>query len=275
MTENMYEHGKIYKIVDAGYNMCYYGSTVQSLANRMAGHRADYIQYKNNNKKHIASVAKIFDEYGIENCKIELVELFPCTNKMELHKKEGEYIRNNACVNKLIAGRTDQEYKADNKEKLLAYARAYHNANRDKLNENRKVWEANHKDERKEYKKTKDKEYRDNNREEILRKKKEYYQATKERFRAKKAQYRQDHREESKEYYQKYSKDNADKRKEYYRNYYLENRETLYAKERVRVQKKKAEQAQEPTEEPMQEPTQEPTQEPAQEPTQEPTQPPS
>jgi hypothetical protein len=40
------------------------------------------------------SVYVIFDEFGVENRKIELVELFPCASKMELERKEGECIKN-------------------------------------------------------------------------------------------------------------------------------------------------------------------------------------
>ena len=36
------------------------------------------------------------------NEEIELVENYPCNSKEELEKKEGEYIKNNECVNKLL-----------------------------------------------------------------------------------------------------------------------------------------------------------------------------
>ena len=42
---NRYENGKIYKIVDTGYNKCYVGSTCESLSQRMARHRKDYARY--------------------------------------------------------------------------------------------------------------------------------------------------------------------------------------------------------------------------------------
>ena len=55
-------------------------------------------------------------------CKIELVEAFPCSSKVELLKREGWYQLNNPCVNKKIAGRTIKEsnkkYYDDNKEKI-------------------------------------------------------------------------------------------------------------------------------------------------------------
>jgi len=186
MTENMYENGKIYKIVDVGYNMCYYGSTVQSLANRMAGHRINYSGYLlNKDTRRQCTVVQIFDTYGIDNCKIELIELYPCTNKMELRRKEGEYIKNNLCVNKNIAGRTTKEYWIDNKEKMLSKNRE---------------WVDNNRERRKEYKQVKDKEYRETHREELLQKKKADYLRNKERYNAKGAEYRKDHAEEIKEW---------------------------------------------------------------------------
>ena len=89
MTEEqprMYQNSKIYKIVDNGYNLCYYGSTVQPLSKRLSGHRKEYTQYMGGKRSRPTTVYQIFDEYGIENCKIELAELFPCNIKAELQK---------------------------------------------------------------------------------------------------------------------------------------------------------------------------------------------
>ena len=44
---NRYENGKIYKIVDVGYNKCYIGSTCESLSKRMERHRKQYKEYIN------------------------------------------------------------------------------------------------------------------------------------------------------------------------------------------------------------------------------------
>ena len=72
--ENKYQRGKIYNIVDVGYNKCYIGSTIEKLlSNRMSRHRYGYNRYKINSQKKMASF-DIFDEYGIDNCKIELIE---------------------------------------------------------------------------------------------------------------------------------------------------------------------------------------------------------
>jgi hypothetical protein len=43
---------------------------------------------------------------------IELLEAYPCDNKMMLDKKEGGCIRAEPnCVNKVVAGRTQKEYR--------------------------------------------------------------------------------------------------------------------------------------------------------------------
>ena len=120
-----YSLGKIYmvypKVEDAGEGDVYYGSTTETLSRRMAKHRAQ-------------SCCKIlFDKYGVENCFIELVEEYPCDTKDELTKKEGQYIRDNLCVNKVIAGRTRKEHYVDNRDKLKEHSKQYKNDNPDKV----------------------------------------------------------------------------------------------------------------------------------------------
>ncbi len=156
-----YQKGKIYKIVDNGYNMTYYGSTIEKyLCNRMSKHKRKYKLYREKNE-YTSFI--IFEKYGIENCKIELVENYPCNSKEELLKREGYYIKNNECVNKNISGRTQKEYYEDNKEKIK---------------ENTKIWRENNK----EYYKQKKKEYREKNKEKIKESRKKHYEDNKEKI---------------------------------------------------------------------------------------------
>ena len=76
------------KIVDKGYRTCYIASTIEALSTRMAKHRSKYRNYLNGGNASY-KVLDIFDEFGVENCKIELIEVFPCENKMQLQKREG------------------------------------------------------------------------------------------------------------------------------------------------------------------------------------------
>jgi hypothetical protein len=62
----------------------------------------------------------LFENYN--DVRIELIEEYPCDNKIQLNKKEGEHIRNNTCLNRCIPGRTKKErekkYRENNKEHL-------------------------------------------------------------------------------------------------------------------------------------------------------------
>ena len=61
--------------------------------------RLKYKAYKLGNYTFTASFL-LFDEFGVENCKIEWVENYPCNSKKELEAREGEHQRNTDCVNK-------------------------------------------------------------------------------------------------------------------------------------------------------------------------------
>lgn len=128
----MYSKAKIYKIVDSGYNECYYGSTVQPLSKRMGQHREKYHLYKDG-KFALMTSFNLFDKYGLENCKIELVENYECKSKEELHQREAYWIRNNNCVNKFIPTRTKKEHYEDNKEEISKNKKEYYEDNKEEI----------------------------------------------------------------------------------------------------------------------------------------------
>jgi hypothetical protein len=124
-----YKNGKIYQITDIAYTKMYIGSTTQPLSKRFSGHKSKYNKWKEG-LHHKVSIFDIFDEFGIENCKIELIEEYECENKSQLERKEGEYIKNNDCVNKRIEGRTKKQYYQDNKDQIAEYKKQYHQDNK-------------------------------------------------------------------------------------------------------------------------------------------------
>ena len=87
----------IYKISTPS-NLCYYGSTTKNIYYRMVEHINSYKSYKNKAKVGYCYSYKLFDEAGIENCKIEIVERVE--NITNLLKRENYYINNYECVNK-------------------------------------------------------------------------------------------------------------------------------------------------------------------------------
>jgi len=148
-----YQQGKIYAIRSHLTTDVYIGATCKRLSDRMAGHRYAY-------KKNIVP-CKSFNIIERGDAYMELIEAFPCNNKDELNKREGEIIRTTLnAVNARVEGRTKQEYREINKEKMKEYLKEY----REK-----------HKEKAKEYQK----EYRENNNEDLKIKKKEYYERTK------------------------------------------------------------------------------------------------
>jgi len=121
-----YKNGKIYKLWSPQGNEIYIGSTVQPLYKRFHHHK---------NTSGCSSKI-LFEKYN--DVRIELIECFSCDNKEELTKKEGEYIRNNDCVNKCIAGRTDKEYKKEYyEEKYKFQKQKYYQENKEKIKEYR------------------------------------------------------------------------------------------------------------------------------------------
>ena len=139
-----YQNAKIYTIRSHQTEQIYIGSTTQSLANRLCGHKCDLKNGKVGSSKEII---KYDDAY------IELLEEFPCDNKQQLCKREGFHIRKNNCVNKQIAGRTREEYRKDNDEHLTNYYKNYRINNKENKKEYDKKYEEENKEHKKQYRK--------------------------------------------------------------------------------------------------------------------------
>jgi hypothetical protein len=127
-----YGKGKVYKIWSPNGDKIYIGSTTKEyLSQRIHHHRYCYRL-----KKGYTTACILFEEYGVENCKIELLEAKECTSRDELAQLEGKYIRDLECVNKQIPNRTMQEWREDNKEEIKEYKKEYNNTHR----EERKIY---------------------------------------------------------------------------------------------------------------------------------------
>jgi hypothetical protein len=105
-----YQNGKIYEIVGGGKR--YIGSTTETLPRRLSKHKA-------NKKAHEAGKREWTSCYELldySDCVISLLENYPCHSKEELRRREGDFIKELPCINKIIAGRTDKEWRNANKE---------------------------------------------------------------------------------------------------------------------------------------------------------------
>ncbi len=180
-----YQKGKIYKLwsPQGTEDELYFGSTTDELYKRKNQHKS-----KRDCKSKI-----LFEKY--DDVRIELVEDYQCNNKEELLKKEGEYIRNNKCLNQVIPDRTKKEYNKQNKEQIAEQKKIYRENNIEQIKE-------------------KEKEYREQNKEKIAEYDKEYYQNNKEAIKEQTKEYREQNKEAIAEYNKEYYQNNKEAIKE-------------------------------------------------------------
>jgi len=180
-----YQNTKIYKIVShLGPKIYIVSTTKEYLSQRMDTHRSNYKSWKNWNSNKTMSF-ELFEEYGIENCKIVLIEVFPCTIYDEQASREAYYIKTLECVNKNVPGRTKKEYREDNKYKIKEDEKQYREDNKDKIKEDSKQYRDDNKDKIKQYRednKDKIKQNYEDNKDKIKQKKKQYYQDNKDKI---------------------------------------------------------------------------------------------
>ena len=115
-----FQNGKIYSIRSHQTKKIYIGSTTQSLSQRFSNHKELTCSSR--------EIMQFADAY------IELIEMFPCANKIELQGREGEIIRTRDCVNKAIPGRTQAESK-----------KQYYDTHKEERNQDDKQYRHTHK----------------------------------------------------------------------------------------------------------------------------------
>ena len=144
-SKNKYEISKIYKIESHLGDKIYIGSTCQPyLSKRLEGHRTSYKRWKNGKTINKVNIFDIFDEYGVENCKIILLESCCLKSIDELRAREAYHIKSNTCVNRMIPNRTAKEWYCDNRDEILKKKKEYQEQHKEKYKEyGRKYREAN------------------------------------------------------------------------------------------------------------------------------------
>lgn len=231
-----YSEGKIYKLTNIITNEKYIGSTINSLKERKRQHL--HVSKRQQTRKIYANIAN----YGKDNFKIELIENWPCDNKIQLNKREGYHqVLNNTVHNglnvqyarplefvanlkiKAAAKINGKLWKQNNPEKVKQYKingnfneKDYREKNKEKIALKSKEWRENNKD----ILSTKAKEYKEKNKDKIKEKNKKNYEKNKESALARNKKWRDNHKDEvvkaSKEYYANNKEQLAIKQKEYY-----------------------------------------------------------
>ena len=143
------DKAKIYKIIDNTNDNIYIGSTCKTLKERLIRHKCSYKSFL----KGLNNNIKSFDILKNDDYHIELLENCNIKTKQELIARERFYIQNNVCLNKVVPGRTDKEYREDNKDKIKEYREAnkdkkkdYYITNKDKIKQSSKDYYITNKD---------------------------------------------------------------------------------------------------------------------------------
>ena len=127
-----YQNGQVYTIRCKSDNtLIYVGSTTQPLAKRWGGHKVDSLNERCQNRLIYKTINNNWDDWYIE-----LYEEYPCENKQQLNRREGEIIREIGTLNSKISGITLQE------SIKLSYEK-----HREKIKERKKIYREEHKEE--------------------------------------------------------------------------------------------------------------------------------
>jgi hypothetical protein len=191
VVDKRYDNGKIY-VVRCKYDdaLVYVGSTIRTLEERFSCHKSN---------KSCSLYKYVNGDW--DNWFIELYENYPCKNEYHLRLREGEVQREIATINKLVAGRSQKQWREDNREKISE----------------------------------KKKQYREHNREKVLEQKKQYRQNNREKCLERDRRYREHNREKCLERDRRYYEDNREKRLEYNKQYHEDNREKILEQKKEKI----------------------------------------
>jgi len=102
-----------YRIV--GGDEEYIGSTERTAERRFVEHVSSY-----NTKHGLCASFMLFEKYGVENCRIEVIETGEYDTREAYRKREGELIlASPKCVNLHVAGRTRDDWYEEARPELL------------------------------------------------------------------------------------------------------------------------------------------------------------
>ena len=88
-----YSKTKIYKIESHLGDKIYVGSTAKEyLSQRFQQHKNAYKRWKDGKTNKVMSY-DLFEEYGVENCVITLIESYSCNSKDEKNARERYFIK--------------------------------------------------------------------------------------------------------------------------------------------------------------------------------------
>jgi hypothetical protein len=218
----------------------YYGST-SNFIKRKSEHKTRYKKWieagRPNNKKQYSSFF-ILDNGDWKMEKIDEID----GERWQARKLEGEYQKNNNCVNVRKECRTKKEWYEDNREKMAELNKQYQIDNKDKLAEYNKKYRADNKDKiadrEKQYRadnKDKITQYYNDNKDKLAEKHKEYYKINKDKINEKHNEWVNNNKDKMLKKQKQYRADNKDKIAEWRKQHYNDNKQAISKKNKEKI----------------------------------------
>ena len=129
---------RVYAIRNRTSDSVYVGSTRRQLPRRFTEHKSKQKQHLNGTTNHCSSSQ-------ILECPTAYIELLETCEVGARYERERWWVENTPnCINKLIPGRTIQEFQhewyLENKERRCEQQRAYYQVNREKVREQQRAY---------------------------------------------------------------------------------------------------------------------------------------
>lgn len=130
-----YKVGRIYKIIHNQSNICYIGSTFNTLRDRWYSHKNNYNRWIKDIQRCKSTIYPYFKQYGIENFKIVIIKEYGVCDRKHLEVYEQLWITklqsinrcNTLCLKKLY----QKEYQEKNKDKIKETREKYFDKNKE------------------------------------------------------------------------------------------------------------------------------------------------
>jgi hypothetical protein len=133
-----YQLSKIYKIDVPGHGV-YVGSTTKPFLSQRRSRHVEASKIPKKMNRLIYQAINQLDSKWL-GIKLELVESYPCSSINELRQRKAHWIRLlNANLNIVVPGRTQKEYREDNRERRCAVMKKWYQQNRDEQLEKAKT----------------------------------------------------------------------------------------------------------------------------------------
>jgi hypothetical protein len=120
----------IYQIYDHWDGLKYIGSTTKSIKQRLKQHECKYKSYKQCTSNVYTTSYKVLCNGDYDISTLETVQI---KSVKELRTIEGKSIQAINCVNRNVAGRTDKQYRCDNKKKINEAHKIYCEQNAEQI----------------------------------------------------------------------------------------------------------------------------------------------